>query len=160
MPEAPDRVYWDSCVFVAYIGGEPDRARNVADLLEDAAERRIEIITSTATIVEVAYATSEKAGGLDPLIEDNINALWGDSSPVSLVEFHDALAVKARDLIRYSLSEGWSLKPYDAIHLATAQHHGAKALHTYDLTSLKKYAGKVGCAVVEPESEYPRLSID
>ena len=43
-----------------------------------------------------------------------------------------------RKLMRDALSEGWSLKPGDALHLATADHLKVGAFHTYD-EGLDKY---------------------
>lgn len=154
------RVYWDSCVFLAFLNAEEGRKQHVGDVLEDAAAGRLEILTSTATIVEVAWAKHEKDGGrLDVQVEDDIASFWDEGSPVALVEFHDALAVAARELIRYAVSEKWSLKPFDAIHLATAAHYNASAFHTYDVDRLTKYASKIGCAILNPESQNKQMHL-
>ncbi len=42
------------------------------------------------------------------------------------------LAVKAKNLMRASIERGFSLKPADAIHLATADHMKVKEFQTYD----------------------------
>ena len=43
----------------------------------------------------------------------------------------------------------WSLKPMDAIHLATAQHLSVDAFHTYD-GKLEKYQPGLGLKIEEP----------
>jgi predicted nucleic acid-binding protein len=133
MPETTPCFYWDSCVFLSYIEETPNRLPDIDGLLENAEKGKIEIITSTITIVEVAYAKTEREEGLlDPNVERKIEKLWIPPSPIRLVEFHKVIADKAKELIRRSLSLGLSLKPMDAIHLATAQDMNANGFHTYD----------------------------
>ncbi|MGH7557372.1 MAG: hypothetical protein ACREMD_06285 [Gemmatimonadota bacterium] len=51
--------------------------------------------------------------------------------------------------MREALPRGWSLKPMDAIHLATAGVVGVQALHTYD-GSLGKYDAITGFPIGPP----------
>lgn len=151
MPEgkAP-RYYWDTCVFLSAIERVPDRVAVIEKLLDDADERRIEIFTSTATITEVAFAKFEKdQRALDPDVAARITQFWLPSSPVKLVEFHELIAFAARDLVRLAMPNEWSLKPMDAIHLATARHVGVDAFHTYD-SKLNKYKAATGLAIEPP----------
>jgi predicted nucleic acid-binding protein len=152
------RFYWDTCVFLSYINGDVNRLPDIRALLESANKRAIEIVTSVFTIAEVAFASSEKqAGALDPEIEQRIAELWAPASPVGMVEFYPLIANRARNLIREGLTRGWSVKPPDAIHLATAQAVGASILHTYNLKDFAKWAPVVGYTIEEPKAAQPTL---
>ena len=132
------RSYWDACAFLSYVNGDKDRFPDLENLLEAAHEGTVEVVTSAVSIVEVARGAQEQVGKLDDSAVARIDALWRPHSPIKLVEFHSAIAYAARDLIRIGVSKGWSLKPMDAVHLATAANVGANELLTYD-SALEKY---------------------
>jgi hypothetical protein len=89
---------------------------------------------------------------LDPEIERQIAGLFDPPSPVKLVEFHRGIGESARGLMRDAVPNGWSLKGFDAIHLATAKYIEATKLLTYD-KKLFKYNTAIGLPVVPPELE-------
>ncbi len=124
--------YWDSCVFLSYLENDPDRVSHIESILNEAAAGKVQILTSTLSIAEVAYTSYEKEGRvLRPGEEKRIDALW--HPPVMLVEYHRRIAVEARRLIRESFAtDKPTLKPNDAIHAATAHLHQADVFHTYD----------------------------
>src|ERR1700752_3457837 len=62
MPEPSQTIYWDSCVFISYLKETAGRIEIIAALLEKAQRGEIEIVTSTCTIVEVAFIASEQSG--------------------------------------------------------------------------------------------------
>lgn len=144
-------VYWDACCFLSYMNDEPDRADTLDDLLADSKDRRspLKIVTSAISMVEVAYAASEKDDQLASTALDDIDALWQDTQAVSLIEFYPEIGRAARDLIRQAMFRGWSLQAADSIHLATAQEIGAIEFHTYD-GRLIKYGPLIGMTVGEP----------
>ena len=76
--------------------------------------------------------------------------------PIDTVELYDQIAGEARTLIRYAVQQGWSLKPPDAIHLATATRMQATELFTYD-TALPKYAARTGLSIGEPYNPQGQL---
>jgi predicted nucleic acid-binding protein len=144
------RFYWDSCVFLSYIHGLPDRLPDIDALLEEARKGKIEIVTSTVTVVEVAFAATEKATKiLDQAVEDKISKLWLPPSPVRLIEFYELIAERARSLVRQAVPEGWSLQAMDAIHLSSAKQIGVEAFHTYD-KNLDKYTTAMGFTIERP----------
>ena len=112
--------------------------------------------------MEVAFGASEqKRQVLDPQVEQIIDNLWRNPGPVTLVEHHGKISQEARTLIRNAIARGWSLKPFDAIHLATAQWLSSVDLkvaefHTYDKT-LQRYEPLVGFKVIEPNVREPRM---
>lgn len=131
-------------------------------LLERSARGEIDLYTSEISRVEVAFGASEqKQGRLDPEIEQRIDSLWADPKVVVSVEYHARIGQIARDLMREAIASGLSLKPLDAIHLATAQWLSSLRItvdefQTYD-GSLLKYAPLVGFRVCEPHTPQPRM---
>ena len=131
-------------------------------LLESSASGAIELYTSTISHVEVAFgATEQLRRRLDPKVEQQISSLWSDPNVVVSVEYHDGIGQSARDLIREAVTRGWSLKPLDAIHLATAQWLSSVGIeideyNSYD-TRLLKYAPLVAFSVCEPHTLQPNM---
>jgi len=150
MPDRLLRIYWDSNVFLSYINGIPERIQDIDALLLEAEKENIELLTSALTIVEVAFGKAEQdQRALDEETEQKIGKLWAPPSPVKLVEFHRLIAEDARNLMRQALLNGWSLKPYDAVHLSSAKRMGVNEFHTYD-EKLDKYEPVVGYKVCRP----------
>lgn len=159
MPGRPQFIYWDSCVFLSYIDADKDRI-DVLDAIFDDIQRSNgakKIITSILTKTEVIASAEERATKTLSLeVEQKIDALWNDDSVVGIIEFHDGIAIKARKLMRKALEQGWSLKPADAIHLASAQWLGVDEIHTYD-DKWPRYSMMVGCKICEPYTSQLRL---
>lgn len=152
MPSEVNRIYWDACVFLSYINEYAERLSVIDALLarSESNDDPTEIVTSTVSIVEVAFALSEKASSsLNEEVETKIDQLWSDRSAVKLVEFHEGIAIEARGLMRTALTQDWSLKPADAIHLATAKHLAVTEFHTYS-RDLVKYKAMTGYSICEP----------
>ncbi len=131
-------IYWDACVPLSYINEYADRLPDIEGLMKRSG-KDFHIITSILSITEIAFAAVEQTGrSLDSEQEEKINKLWRQGSPIQLVEFFQLIAEKAKALMRSALAQGWSLKPADAIHLATADHFKVSQFHTYD-PALQKY---------------------
>ena len=164
MLESPETVYWDANVFLSYVNELPERMPVLDVLLEASSEvdGAARIYTSTLSQVEVAFAATEQAQrALDPQVERRINALWDDPDAVVTVEYHAAIGNIAKRLIRSAITMGWSLKPLDPIHLATAQWLSESGIaldefHTYD-RALGKYEALVDFRICEPYTPQPRM---
>jgi predicted nucleic acid-binding protein len=149
--------YWDANVFLSYINGEPSRLPTIDTLLQQSSNGDFTVVTSTISLTEVAFAEMEKLGGaLDEAVEQRIDALFADRSVVSLIEFHEGVARDARRLMRRAMVQGLSLKPPDAIHLASALRLGVDMLHTYD-RRMHGYGNIVGFPIAEPATATPTL---
>ncbi len=160
MADDQPRIYWDACVFLTYVEHFPEERMPILDaLVASALAKEIALYTSTVSIAEVAFATAERVGRvLDPDVEAKIDALWDDRAVVKLVDFHPLIGRQARELMRSALLAGRSVKPLDAIHLATAQRMVVAEFHTYD-QRLLRFAASVNLdfPVLEPFARHPRL---
>ena len=164
MPDAPKIIYWDSCVFLYYVNMNPEYVSLLEQILEDSASdsSSIKIYTSVLSHVEVSFAASEQQNqALNPETERLIGNLWSDPGAVVSVEYHTEIGQVATGLMRDAVTRGWSLKPLDAIHLATAQWLSSVGLtveefHTYD-QGLFRYTPIVGFPIGEPRIENPRM---
>lgn len=159
MPK-PDYVYWDSCIFISQLNGDATRTPDIAGVLQeiDDSHGGRKIATSAVSKVEVAFASGERSGqSLDPAVEKKIDDMWADDTHMEMVDLHEYISRKARDLIRQCVAEGKPpIKPLDAIHVATAQWLGATELHTYDDRLLK--CQRIGSLTIcKPHALMPRL---
>ena len=142
----------------------PEYASLLEQILEDSASdsNPLKIYTSALTHVEVSFAASEQQNqALDLETERLIGNLWSDPGAVVSVEYHADIGQLATGLMRDAVTDGQSLKPLDAVHLATAQWLSSVGLrveefHTYD-RKLLRYAPIVGFPIVEPRIENPRM---
>ena len=164
MPDSRKAIYWDSNCWLSYINAIPDRL-SVLDALLDASSTEsggIRLYTFALSKVEVAFsATEQNKKALDRETEQRIESLWGDPDAVVLVEFHDGIANSARDLIRGAITQGRSLKPLDAIHLATAKWLSDRGnlvdeFHTYD-SQLLKWSQTLDFNGIRPYAPQPRM---
>jgi hypothetical protein len=60
-------------------------------------------------------------------------------------------------LIWRAREQGWSLKPADSIHLATAEQMAVDEFHTYQRIKLDKFGPICGFSVREPLAQQPQL---
>ncbi len=146
-------VYWDACVVESYIEMTADRWQLLRSLLRASADdsQPIRLVTSTWTITEVAYfGTLEDVAPL-PEADDAIRDFW-DSGALELIEYHEMIASAARDIVRRSHFEKWTVKPKDAVHIASALARGAIEFHTYDNTLARRITEKFGIPAGQPHS--------
>ncbi|MFC1928125.1 type II toxin-antitoxin system VapC family toxin [Chloroflexota bacterium] len=151
-------LYWDTDVFLSYLNEHPDRISTLQAILDNISkDKQHLIVTSTISKVEVAWVAHEKLNRtLNPDEESRIDTLWNDLSVVDFVEFHDDIAIMARDIMRTGMIKGWKLKTNDAIHLASAQWVQCYEVNTYD-DKWEKYKEIVGIDIKEPSVIQPTL---
>lgn len=162
MPDSLRIIYWDANAFLAYVNEETERMPTLDAILDSATKGEIQLRTSEISRAEVAFGAAEQTlRALDAATEQLIDSLWNDTATVHMVEYHADIGNRARTLMRSAITRGWSLKPLDAIHLATAQwlvDNGVQVdeFHTYD-GSLEKYVAIVGFTICEPHTAQPRM---
>ena len=147
------RIYWDACVWLNYINERPEKVVLDALLTDSGSDvGDIELISSTVSQVEVAFAASEQMGyALDPDVEAQIDSLWYNRRrSVTLVELNQLLAMDARALMREAnVALRLKMNPLDSIHLATARRMNVTEFHTYD-TELPRFSTHLGFPIVKP----------
>ena len=145
-------------MFLSYVNEAPGRMPVLNALMEQSAAAEITIYTSAFSRVEVAFTDSEQQSrSPSPDIENLLDDLWANRNVVRAIEIVPPITLSARRLMRDAIARGWSLKPPDAIRLATAQWlpsagFGVDEFHTYD-SSLFRYADVVRFDIVEPYVE-------
>jgi predicted nucleic acid-binding protein len=148
------RLYWDSNVFLSAINANSERLPVIEALLDDCDHGDLEIHTSVLTIAEVAFAESEqRQRQLSEDIEAKIEKLWVSPSPIKLHEVSQHVANDAKALMRRAILKGWSLRPPDAIHLATAKRGEVHEFQTYDVARLSKFSEITGYPIVQPRTD-------
>ena len=125
----PERVYWDSSVWIALIKGEVvdgvDRCEVPRMILEDAKDDKVTIFTSRVTKVEV-----HKKRRYQSLTKDENNEIQSrffDHEYIKKVDVDKSIADSAHEL-----AWKYNLRPNDAIHVASAIKVKAEVLHHWD----------------------------
>jgi len=136
VPKQPPRHYFEASVFVAVIKREvvdgDERWRHCRGLLKDAEEGKAVAVASALTIAEV---TGGRGNRPTSGTVEQIRAFF-ENDWIVVVDVDRSIANRAQDFV-------WdlSLKPADAIHLATAVATGCAVLYTYD-DALLRISGK------------------
>lgn len=139
----PVKLYWDSCAWLGFLNGEPDKKRELEIVYGGARRGHYELWTSTLSMVEVRRLENEKHAP-KPLDDAN-NKIIGDLfwqpfvKPIPLAQ---DIAEDARVLFRTTPGLG---KFQDAIHLASALKWNIEVMHTYDNDDLLHLDGKLSC---------------
>lgn len=159
MPEHR-RVYWDACVILSYFNEMTGRVKLIDGLLAKSRKGEIEIFTSALSIVEVAFAAREQTTrSIDERVEQHLDEFWADRGAIQLIEPHELIQREARLLMRQGLPKGWSLGPFDAIHLASARALGVSEFHTYD-KGFNKFKPDMPFDICEPYEPQTELDLD
>lgn len=131
-------VYWDACAWIAYINQEKaiqlrdgtieNRFAKCREVLEQANNKKLEIVTSAFTLAEVCKKPEIRESPLDHL------PAFFERSYIVIVPVDMAIGLKAQNM---QVSGLVSLRPADTIHLASAIRAKVKELHTFDRGILK-----------------------
>lgn len=139
MAEPAKRVVWDACTWIALIQREKIQDKN-GQCVEDrdtmcrvaiaaAKKGEIEIVTSTLCLAEVCKPPDSGKGVADKLAD------YFENDYVALANVDLAVAQRAREIMQAGYQ---SIKPPDAIHLATAALViGVEEFHSFDGRLLK-----------------------
>ena len=131
----PKQRYWDSDVFLGLLNEEKDKVDKCRGVIRLAEDDKIVIVTSALTLTEVVWIK-----GLPRLSEKSENKIrkFFEQEYIAVRVVDRVIAEEARQLI-------WkhSVKPKDAIHIATAMLLNIPTLDTFD-GELYKLNGKIG----------------
>ena len=142
MPDPHVRRYWDSCSFIAFFAGEAGRADDCRKLLNEAASGTYLAYTSSITLAEV---TRKRHQAVTSKHRQTIERFF-ENPYIQLINADRFVVMHARDLIWKHLS----LRPNDAIHLASALRARCSLFYTYDTGLLALNGQLPGLAIVEP----------
>lgn len=124
MTTKPDRIYWDSCVFIDCLQRTASRINVLLEIIEVATRGQVKIVTSALSIAEVVSICSTRPV---PVSEANKIKCFFENRFILLQQVDRATAELAADIGRQH-----KIRPVDAIHIATAIRARCHVLHTYD----------------------------
>ena len=144
------RIYWDACTWISYINQEKSVALDngttenrfdmCLEVLKDAKENKIEIVTSTFTLAEVCKSPDVKSSPLDSLPS------FFEKSYILTIAVDMTIGRQAQIMQTSGIV---NLKPPDAVHLASAQRASVAEFHTFD-SKILNLDGKIAGADGEP----------
>lgn len=156
----PEYVYWDACVVQSFLEKWPGRWEVLLSLLRASHDpsQPLRLVTSAWTIAEVAYFGALERKHQLREAHSAIQDFW-ESDAVQILEFHEVVAQKARDIVRESHFGGWTIKPKDAVHLSSALIRGAREFHTYDKQLAARVTAHYSLKAEEPSLFRVRLGL-
>lgn len=129
MQSKPPVIYWDTCVFLAWIKNEKrphGEMDGLASVLNEVEKGNLHLLTSVTTRAEILFKRSG----------ENAAAKFNDlfkRSNVHAVNIDEHIATEAAEIREYYIEQpGKGLGFADAIHLATALTYNASVFHTFD----------------------------
>ncbi len=127
-----EKIYWDSACFLSHFYAEVGKDEKCDGVLQRAERGEVLIVTSALTLAEVLWMRGE------PKLEKEKADLVQRFFRRSYIRVYNV----SRKLAEDAQVHVWenSIKPKDAIHVATAIHLSVDALETFD----KKLIGKSG----------------
>lgn len=124
------RIYWDTTIFLCFLGmGEDVRRKICDDILQHAADGKVHLYTSTYTIAEVIRPKARSIPNARKLTAEEIARIntmfrWPF---ITTLELDPRTAFYAADLAR-----DYNLLPADAVHAASAILWKLNALQAWD----------------------------
>ncbi len=141
-----EKIYWDSDCFLGHFYAEAGKAEKCDGVLQRAERGEVLIVTSALTLAEVLWMR----GG--PRLSKDKAELVQKFFRRSYIRVYN-VSRKTSESAQILVWDN-SIKPKDAIHVATAIHLGADALETFDKSLIRK-SGTVGKPLLlirEPEA--------
>lgn len=127
---AQDRRYWDSCAFLGWLKDEPDKVDECESVIRAAERGELKIVTSAVTLTEVVKLKGQPR--LSEGDEERIKAFF--EQPYILIANLDRFVAEEARKLCWKFD---SLKPKDALHVASALETGCANLDTFDIGLLK-----------------------
>ena len=147
-PHERMRIYWDSCLFIDLVQRSGDHIVVLDQLVEAAKQEELVLVTSALTLAEVLgkrNKPSKPGGPTKPISPEEEQRI---------IDFFENPYISIRPCDRHTgqvagtIARQFSLRPRDAIHVATALNANVPVMHTTDgpksSTGLLKKNGKIG----------------
>jgi predicted nucleic acid-binding protein len=134
----PDRVYWDNNCFLGWFQQELNKRDALKELLTQAEDGELVIVTSALTITECAGLPTVRM--VNDAASKKMLAFF-EQEYIALRSVERTIAEKAHDLVR-----NLAIKHKDAIHVATAVMSNVSVLHTWG-DGILKHSCSVGVGV-------------
>jgi predicted nucleic acid-binding protein len=145
-----DNIYWDSDCFLRLLQEEAG-AEQCEQVLQDAQDGKIQIITSALTLAEVL--AMKKRNPIPKEKQESVSKFFMNEY-ILVRNVTRKAAERARELV-------WNhdIDPKDAIHVATALEEKLSMMHTFDKNLIAKSntVGSPRLIISEPFVQQPRL---
>ena len=141
MSNEVERIYWDSCAWIAFFNREQGKVAVLKDLWDEAGRGRKQILTSTYAYMEVIHGLAEIGHPYPAEQYDEIVFSHLSQPRVERIVFDVEVAKLARALKR-KYHPTLAKRP-DAVHLASAAYWNCACLYTYDGNDLIPLHNKV-----------------
>lgn len=141
------KIYCDSCFFIAIFNNETDRCGICKQIIADAQHGKVDLVTSYLTIAECVAPSEGKHHAKKPKTDRVAEFFSHEYIEKFNVDY--SIADYAR---RLQMDIPLAIKPYDAIHLATARLEAVDMMFTYDdkLLRLDQHKGLERLKVCKP----------
>lgn len=132
MPSDPERLYWDSCVYISCIQETPGKIETLRKIVARVKNREAVFVASTLVLAEVNHITE-----FTPKGAKKSKARIADDA-TKIQEFFENEYIHVKGVTRHiaerarSIARDYNVLPPDAIHIATAIEFGCHCFHTYD----------------------------
>lgn len=143
MRTLPEKIYWDSNAFLAWLQVEAGREAACRDTLDAAQRGDFLIVTSALTIAEVLWLRGGPRLGDDKA--EILNRFFRRSC-LRVVNLDRKIAQSAQRLVWES-----GIAPKDSVHVATALQYECPVLETFDAPLIKKGLDLDGLEFREPQ---------
>lgn len=147
------RVYWDATCFIAWLKPEAERKAQCLEVLKPAQEGKLEIVTSTISLIEVVKLENGPiimTEAKQRLIRDFFKQPF--IVPVSVTR---RIAEVAQEMI---WKHGFGKR--DAIHAATVLQCALEDLHTYDADFQRMTEAYPHLRIAEPRADQRVLDLE
>lgn len=163
MPASKRKVYWDACVFLAWLYDEPNDAsviEGMEAIVKQVDANEITLITSVVTRTEILE------GRMTAEVKKKFDSLFNRRNVV-MINLDHRISDLSHEIRNFYDRQGNTLSTNDCHHLATAIIHNADEFQTLDGSGKKKkgkllpisgnIADKYPLKIVVPSTVQPSL---
>ena len=144
-------IYWDACIFIDGLQQIAGRFEHIERIEGDAKAGLLRIVTSAVSIAEVVKTGT---GDLTPEQDERKVRAYFDYPFVSVIPVDRPIGKRAAAIVR-----NYTIKPLDAIHVATALRARSEALCTYDKSRLLPLDKQIDGLRIVPPDQYGQLTL-